>query len=498
MDMKKILLPLMMLLMVASCKQDNQNNPAEPTSHDTKRVFFCPELSGCIDLPYGADANLTCLELVFATEGISFFGKETKGNGKMFTIIILTDNIDASTFFPATGTYTVSNSLRANTVYVSSVCHEMVDGVKSSDHVNIDGGSMTISGNADNCTINLNFDGFDEYVYQGQMSFTDKRTMQSMNFYQDYSYYLGAPGDYFRDHHYLLYTFFTNGVTIDSEGYPHGNGKIFYVYFLSDDVNQSTFFPSTGTYTVSSNKYSKTVIAGDYDEDNYSTYYSFIYNIANDEIESEEPITSGSMSISGNAYSSTVSLDNINYDGHIYTYDGPINVSHYLYRYEPKTSTTINITSTNANLTKNSNSARLEFTATNGMYCAILLYSGSNLYRDYTVGSDKNDHRTGMILYSAGCDDQYVYLSYFSWIDEEGYINVENGVYSVVGGNMTISNTGYNSYSATGTFTTYYGTIINVNIFGNIVQNSAKGPRHDKIGRLSLQKTDNQCPLIIK
>lgn len=486
--MKKIILPLMMLLVFASCKQD-KNNPKEPA--DSNRAFFYPEMSGCIDAPPSADANIMCLRLVFATEGVSFFGEEPRGNGKVFFLDILTDKVDASTLFPAAGTYTVSSSIKAKTVYISSICWEYVNGEKVTDLGYISGGSMTISGNASNCTVSLNFDGLGEYIYEGPMSFTDKRTVLPMIFNPDYSSYIAAPGDYSGLYsHYLCYTFTTPGVTVDSEGYAHGDGEVFQIVFFASSVNSSTFFPSTGTYSVSSSQSSWTVLAG-YNS-NGSVKGSAVYTFVNGNRTNKAPVTSGSMSISGNANSSTVSLKNINNNGHTYTYNGAIKVSDDRpkpednYQYEPKTRTTIYITSSNADLVDYRPeyiNANIQFSATNGMFGHIYLYPGDNLYRYYTVGKDPDDTSDGTILYSAGSDDNSVYATFFGTMDADGYIVLDDGVYFVVGGSMTISNTGNNRYSATGTFSTYYGSTINLNISGNVLQGSANAPRHERIAR---------------
>lgn len=486
--MKKIILPLMMLLVFASCKQD-KNNPKEPA--DSNRAFFYPEMSGCIDAPPSADANIMCLRLVFATEGVSFFGEEPRGNGKVFILDILTDKVDASTLFPATGKYTVSSSMKAKTVYTSSICWEMVNGENTSGLGYISGGSMTISGNASNCTVSLNFDGLGEYIYEGPMSLTDKRTSFPMNFCRDYSSYIAAPGDYSGLYsHYLCYTFTTQSATVDSEGYVHGDGEIFQIIFFASSVNSSTFFPSTGTYSVSSSQSSWTVLAG-YNS-NGSVEGSAVYTIVNGNITNKAPVTSGSMSISGNANSSTVSLKNINKDGHTYTYNGAIKVSDDRpkpednYKYEPKTRTTINITSSSADLVDYRPEyidAVIQFTGTNGMFGHIYLYPGDNLYRYYTVGKDPDDTRDGTIQYSSGCYDNSVYATFFGFKDEQGYIVIDDGIYFVVGGSMTISKSGNNRYSAAGTLTTYYGSTISVNISGNVVQGSANAPRHERIAR---------------
>lgn len=117
------------------------------------------------------------------------------------------------------------------------------------------------------------------------------------------------------------------------------------------------------------------------------------------------------------------------------------------------------------------------------MFGHIYLYPGDNLYRYYTVGKDPNDTRDGTIQYSSGCYDNTVYATFFGFKDEQGYIVIDDGIYFVVGGSMTISKSGNNRYSATGTFTTYYGSTINVNISGNVVQGSANAPRHERIAR---------------
>lgn len=498
--MKKIIFPLMMLLLLASCKQD-KNNPTEPAG-SSNRAFFYPEMSGCIDAPPSADANIMCLRLVFATEGVTFFGEEPRGNGKVFILDLLTNKADASTLFPAPGTYTVSNSMKSGTIYISSICWEYVNGVKTTDLGYISGGSMTISGNASNCTVSLNFDGLGEYVYEGPMSLTDKRTAFPMNFCKDYSSYIAAPGDYSDIYyHYLSYTFATPGASVDSEGYVHGDGKIFQIFFFASSVNSSTFFPSTGTYSVSSSKSSWTVQYG-YNS-NGSVEGSAVYTIVNGSITNTAPVTSGSMTISGNANSSTVSLKNINKDGLTYTYNGAIKVSDDRpkpednYQYEPKTRTTINITSSNADIVDYRPeyiNARITFTATNGMYGNINLYPGNNLYRYYTVGTDPDDYSDGTIEYSGGCDEMYVYSTFFGTRKEEGYIAVDEGVYFIVGGSMTVSNTGNNRYSATGTLYSYYGSTINVNISGNVVQGSANAPRHDRIARPRGPKIDRFIP----
>lgn len=478
---------------MSSC-QNNKNDVQSPSDVriSGNEVYFCPEESGCYNSPSGTVGGANYVTLTFATCGVSFYDGEPIGDGKIVMVSFFTSKLDASTLFPAVGDYTVSAKMRAGTIYNSLIATIMNGEILSTDH--IESGTMKISGDANECTIYMDFGSQGEYTYVGPISLTDRRTSsdpdpdpdpddknQKVSFLSDFSEYFGAPGDYDGlNAHGLRYCFTTSGVTYTSSGDLNGNGKLIDVIFFSSSVNSSTFFPLTGTYNVSDNYGTAWNIYGGSGDFNGAMYGSWVYTVSNGSIVSGTTITKGSMSISGNASKATVTIDLK--EGFTYTYNGPISVSDGrpdpddAYVNEPTTRNTLNLSSSNATITDYMSGlgfAFLDFTATNGMYGGIYLNVSNNLYRNYAVGTGPNDYSEGTVLYSAGCDeDGYLSYSLFCSLDNDGYVSINDPVYYVTGGYITVTSTGSNKFSAFGSFTTYFGSTINVNVSGNVVQGS--------------------------
>lgn len=477
------------LCLMAGCSKENKDNNVTPQRDND--VYFCSDMSGCYNTPSGTTGSAKYVTLTFATYGVSFNGTKPIGDGKIVSVSFFTSKLEASTLFPAVGEYIVSDKKKAGNIYNADIV-TIRDGVAQSP-ISVESGRMVISGNANECTIDMAFGNQGSYLYSGPISLIDRRSStdpdpdpdpddksQKVSFLSDLSEYFGAPGDYDGlNAHGLLYCFATSGVTYTSSGDLNGNGKLIYVIFFSSSVNSSTFFPLTGSYYVSDNYGTAWDIYGGSGDFNGSMYGSWVYTVSNGSIVSGTTITKGSMSISGNASKATVTIDLK--EGFTYTYNGPISVSDGrpdpddAYVYEPTTRTTLNLSSSNATITDYMSGfgfAFLDFTATNGMYGGIYLNVSNNLYRNYAVGTGPNDYSEGTVLYSAGSDEDGLYYSLFCSLDNTGYVITENPVYFVTGGYITVTSTGSNKFSAFGSFTTYFGSTINVNVSGNVVQGS--------------------------
>ena len=80
-----------------------------------------------------------------------------------------------------------------------------------------------------------------------------------------------------------------------------------------------------------------------------------------------------------------------------------------------------------------------------------------------TFNVSMDDKAVGSVWGSAGFDGQYIYRTFMGEFDAQGYVTDENGIYFVTGGSMTVSDNGL-----TASFTTKFGSTINVNFEGEI------------------------------
>lgn len=288
--------------------------------------------------------------------------------------------------------------------------------------------------------------------------------------------YYYAPGDVEGlDAHYLGFMFATDGVTLDEEGYltEESNGKVVALEFLSASVD-ANFFPATGEYTVSEDGTAGTIFPG-------SSYYgmqdigTYIYTIKDGKISNNVYyVEEGKINISGNASNCTINMDFG--EGGKYAYTGALKIEDNRpdpdepYLDEPKTKGTITVSATEAELVYSETYKQfiIQGVSSNNMLAYIYGNYESSFAGSYTVGTDPEDMTPGTIVYSAGAVEDYSGVSYepsfVGGIDAEGYLTGD--IYFIVGGTMTITEGDSNTYTASGNFTSYFGSTINVTLSG--------------------------------
>ncbi len=292
--------------------------------------------------------------------------------------------------------------------------------------------------------------------------------------------YYYAPGDVEGlDAHYLGFLFATDGVTIDEEGYltEESNGKIVALEFLSASVD-ANFFPATGEYTVSEDQTAGTIFPG-------SSYYgmqdigTYIYTVKDGKISNNVYyVEEGKVNISGNASNCTINMDFG--EGGKFAYTGAITIENQRpspddpYMDEPQTKGTITVSATDAELYYSASYGQIELEATtsNNIFAYIVGFYNpeGTVYGNYTVGTSAEDYGEGKILYSAGLGERGYMPSLVAEVDAEGYL--AGDIYFIVGGSIEI--TGDGDFESTGTFTSYFGSTINVNLSGETIDADAQ------------------------
>lgn len=294
-------------------------------------------------------------------------------------------------------------------------------------------------------------------------------------FCQGLSGYVSEPGEGM-EFHYLVLSFTTDGVIVDEDGMLSGNenGKVIQLYVFANSADATTFFPATGEYPVSAELEAGVVYGGG---------YSCIYTIKDGEISKNVYyIEEGKINISGSANNCTINMDFG--EGGKYAFTGALNIPDMRpdpdepYLDEPKTKGTVTVTATDATLTFSTSYAQfmLQGVSQDNFYAYIYGNYETTWAGSYTVGTDSEDMTPGTIVYSAGVVEDYfgssVEPSFVGEIDAEGYLSGE--IYFIVGGSMTITDGGEDTFSSTGSFTSYFGSTINVTLSGSVVDFDAQ------------------------
>lgn len=311
----------------------------------------------------------------------------------------------------------------------------------------------------------------------------------------DASYVL-APGDEEGlNSHFMVMEFATEGI-IDGEGnlVDGSNGKVISIQLCASNVDATTFFPTAGEYPVA-------------EELNYEagytmpgmSYYGSIYGsviitVKNGEVsQNYYMVEEGKVSISGTASNCTINMDFG--EGGKYAYTGAITIENKRpspddpYMDEPQTKGTITVSATEAELVYSENYKQfiIQGVSSNNMLAYIYGNYESSFAGSYTVGTDPEDMTPGTIVYSAGAVEDYFgdityEPSFVGGVDADGYLTGD--IYFIVGGTMTITEGDSNTYTASGNFTSYFGSTINVTLSGTTTDFDAEqggdeiAPRH--------------------
>lgn len=156
----------LMLLFVASCKQnknDDPNKPA-PVDPDATKVSIVADYSAIMyepNNPQGCD--FYAYTLCFATEGADIVGGYYDGTGDIIDVTILASNADETTYLPQAGEYTIADKLAPGNFAATITT---IENGKNVDELEIENGKIVISGNGSNCTISLEL-GDKKYAYSG-------------------------------------------------------------------------------------------------------------------------------------------------------------------------------------------------------------------------------------------------------------------------------------------------------------------------------------------
>lgn len=254
----------------------------------------------------------------------------------------------------------------------------------------------------------------------------------------------------------------------------NGNGYALKVKYVTDKVDKY-FMPSAGKYPLDSTLDAMTIIAG-YDDyigteyEGMSVQGSLFFPIRNGELDgSYDFIKDGYALISGDTNHARIEMHfktpdgyeaNCLYDGALYIED---NSKKEVDRYtkEPTETSEINFTGESCKISYEDNVFYLTLTEAGSdrqLRLGCTRQADNSITGSFTVGSTPTDNAPGTIQHSYGIENYICYLSFLGTFAGDS-IDPSYGVYFITGGSMTISQND-NTYSLTGSFTTYWGSTI--------------------------------------
>lgn len=259
----------------------------------------------------------------------------------------------------------------------------------------------------------------------------------------------------------------------------NGTGYALKVKFVTDKVDRY-FMPSSGKYPLDSTLDAMTIIAG-YDDyigteyEGMSVQGSLYFPIKNGELDGTyDFIKGGYANISGDCENARIEMHFTTLEGYEAdcVYEGILPIEdnskkeEERYTYEPTETSEINFTA---------NSCTLSYAPEdNNVFYLIFKESGSDrriklgctrqadnsITGTFTVGDTPKDNDPGTIQHSYGIENYICYLSFLATYAGDS-IDSSESVYFITGGSMTVSQDG-DIYSVSGTFTTYWGSTINL------------------------------------
>ena len=278
-----------------------------------------------------------------------------------------------------------------------------------------------------------------------------------------------------------LFAFAIGDVQVDEKGEVTDNSNGYYLQLVmyADELTHDQLL-KPGNYQVSpSVKAWKARRGYDVDPDHPGYAYggSILYKVEDGFRTDAVKIKSGSVSLEGSADKANFVINVTGYDGNEYKYksSGAVRMLDSLpapdafYNYEWDTVQQITVNADYAELTMFDSYGMftLWLDDSKGGYSASLAAyyqsSGNKTVGTFPVGSDPYDETPGTTVYSRGCRNGNLYVS-FVGVTEDGqnYDSDNYSLFFITGGTMTIDE----NDNVTATFTTYYGSTINVSFSG--------------------------------
>lgn len=284
-----------------------------------------------------------------------------------------------------------------------------------------------------------------------------------------------------------VFAFAIGDVEIDAKGEvtDESNGQYLQLVLYADELTEDQLM-KPGTYTISSEAEAWNACMG-YDVDpshpGYAYGGSLIYNVEDGFRTEAVKIIAGSVTLEGSEDDARFVIDVLGSDGIEYKYksSGPVNMLDSLpeadafykgYERDSIQEITINADKGEMTIYMDYGMFVLNLSNTNGGYSAkIAAYfqaTGKKAVGVFPVGNDPYDETPGTTVYSRGCRDGILYNS-FAGVSYNGGYTYDSDNYSIffiTGGSMTIDE----NDNVTATFTTFYGSTVNVNFTGKLTR----------------------------
>lgn len=284
-----------------------------------------------------------------------------------------------------------------------------------------------------------------------------------------------------------VFAFAIGDVEIDAKGEvtDESNGQYLQLVLYADELTEDQLM-KPGTYTISSEAEAWSACMG-YDVDpthpGYAYGGSLIYNVEDGFRTEAVKIVAGSVTLEGSEDDARFVIDVLGSDGIEYKYksSGPVNMLDSLpeadafykgYEKDSIQEITINADKGVMTIYMNENAFVLYLSNSNGGYSAKIgatfQSSGKKTVGTFPVGKDAYDRSPGVTYYSKGCRNGNLYTS-FAGVSNDGgrtYDCDNHSIFFITGGSMTIDE----NDNVTATFTTFYGSTVNVNFTGKLTR----------------------------
>lgn len=283
-----------------------------------------------------------------------------------------------------------------------------------------------------------------------------------------------------------LFAFAIGDVQIDSKGEvsDYSNGYYLQAVLYADNLTHDQLF-KPGTFTIS-NSHAKWTARRGYDTDPYHPGVGYagtlLYKVEDGFRTDVTLIKSGTVTVEGSADKAqfTFDLQDTKGNKHLYKSSGAVTMLDSIpaydqnYRGFEKDSVqhiTINADYAELKYYDSRNMFTLDLVNTKGGYRAILAAyypaTGDKTVGTFTVGTDPLDITPGTALYSRGCKEATLYRCFAGVLGSDGtYDYVNHSIFFVTGGSMTIGA----DDSVNATFTTFYGSTVDVTFAGTITR----------------------------
>lgn len=283
-----------------------------------------------------------------------------------------------------------------------------------------------------------------------------------------------------------VFAFAIGDVQIDDKGEvtDNSNGYCLRLVLFADELSHDQLIKA-GSYPVSVKVKPWSTLQGDDvdpDHPGYAYRGSVLYKVEDGFRTEAVKIKSGSVSVEGNADNVRFTIDVAGFDGKDYKYksSGAIKMLDSLpapdafykgYEWDTVQQVTINADYAELKTNDNHNMFSLWLSNSKGGYSAyIVAYyqnTGNKMVGTFPVGTDPYDETPGTVMFSRGCRNGSLYATYAGVTEDRVVYDCNyHSIFFVTGGSMTIDE----NDNVNATFTTFYGSTVNVSFSGKFTR----------------------------